>query len=99
MKFYFSNGDINESVCIYIYKGIDEFSKIKRYRDGGERVAGRKIYGGKERRECEKNLIFRKSIRLSVELRRANEVVCIFHRARIDFLSSPFSLPLNTPDI
>lgn len=25
---------------IYIYKGIDEFSKIKRYRDGGERVAG-----------------------------------------------------------
>lgn len=51
-----------------------------------QRKDRRKIYGG------EKNLIFRKSIRLSVELRRTDEVVSIFHRASTDFLSNS-SLP------
>lgn len=38
LKFTF-NGDINKSISIHIYKvkGIEEFSKIKRYRDGREK--------------------------------------------------------------
>lgn len=86
-KFFQKWSEILLYIYIYIVKENRRIFKDKEVEEG------RKIYGGKEKRECEKNLIFRKSIRLSVELRRANEVVCIFHRARIHFLSSSFYHP------